>query len=211
MLTATYALVAISAEQQNIRRVLKKLEESVDDNFLDRDSVERDTLEAMLEKLAVVDQYFHARVVVRSVIPTIRNATTAKEDLLGELDTWSRHAKSIIQHLRGYGKTITTSMIPRAEELYLSMEQFCQTLVKRLDQEEAELFPLAQQVLTPDEWFKVATHCLLSEKETQGRKHLQRLSESDLLRNPTRAGIERRIKQRYTPVLDMGDSQTMWP
>lgn len=213
MLTATYALVAISAEQQNTRRILSRMENSVDDNFLDRSVIEPVELKTALGKLTMVDQYFHARVVERSVIPIIRNATAAKEDLLGELEAWSRHAQSILQHLRGYLEAHGKSRIEqRAEELHASMEQFCHALMKRLDQEEAELFPLAQQVLTSDEWFEVATHCL-ADKESQARKPLQQLSEADLFKQPapTRNGIERRMKQRYAQALDMGESQTMWP
>lgn len=209
MLTETYALVAITAEQQNMRRVLSNLKESIDDNFLDRQNVEPDEIESMLNKLVLVERYFHARAVVRSVIPSIRHATTAKEDLLSELDALSAHAKLILQNLREGSQSSANLSSLRIEKLHFSMQQFCQILLKRLDQEEAELFPLAQQVLTPDEWFEVATHCLLSERDNRSRNQLQQLSESDLSRRSTRAGIERRMKKRYSSGLNMSESYTM--
>jgi hemerythrin-like domain-containing protein len=44
-----------------------------------------------------------------------------------------------------------------------TIDLYCQNLLKRLDKEEQELLPLAQKVISSDEWFEIGTQFLAQE------------------------------------------------
>ena len=60
MLTATYSIVAISAEQKNTRKLLAKLQQSIRNIWKNFQEIDFAGVEAAIHKLAQFDQFFHS-------------------------------------------------------------------------------------------------------------------------------------------------------
>jgi len=51
-----------------------------------------------------------------------------------------------------------------------SLETYCQNLMKRLTTEELQILPLAQRVISNDEWFDIAAKFISHESERRGNR-----------------------------------------
>ncbi|RJG05585.1 hypothetical protein D3870_05735 [Noviherbaspirillum cavernae] len=169
MLTATYSLVAIVNEQNNLRRALHSLQQYIQnawDGMLHH--VDLDRIEHAFNSLTEFDSYCHSRKVEQHLIPAIRRATSEADTLLAELDAISatglhllRSVGDQLRHAIDLGETWL-------HEVSNSLVQYCRKLLKRLAKEEAELFPIAHRVLSVDEWFAIAEKFLSADGQTHG-------------------------------------------
>lgn len=165
MLTATYSIVAISAEQKNARKLLVKLQQSIVNvwkNFQESDFA---SVEAALNKLAQFDRIFHSRKMEKYVIPAIKNATHAADPILEELDALSTYCVKILQALPGQMHQALGQGIAKQKEVRRAMEMYCSKLQLLLTKEEQELLPLLPQVLSGDEIFELGAQFLAEDGE----------------------------------------------
>ena len=63
---------------------------------------------------------------------------------------------SVLESIRNQWKPAIEQQIGKTQELYGAMKIYCDTLFKKLDKEEQELFPMATRIFSVDEWFAIA-------------------------------------------------------
>ncbi|WP_334186990.1 hypothetical protein [Noviherbaspirillum sp.] len=169
MLTATYSLIAISNEQSAIQRILRKVQQSLQSLRKNLQQIDLPALNAIFEQVTHFDMLCHARKVERYLVPAIKAVTHAADDLLAELDLLSSSASML---LRSAGDAVGRRVADREQlmETHSSLEQYCHKMSIRLAREESELFPLAQRVLSVEEWFAVAENFLSDDERTLTRR-----------------------------------------
>lgn len=179
MLTATYSIVAISAEQKRARKLLVKLQQTIVNawkNFQDSDFA---GIEAALHKLALFDQKFHARKVEKYVIPAIKSATHVADPLLDELEALNSYCLRILQTLQAQVHQAIGLGIAKQKdvqkEVRTAVDLYCSKLQLRLAKEEQELLPLLPKVLSGDEIFELGARFL----EEDGAKYENQLEASE--------------------------------
>lgn len=160
MLTATYSLVTISAEQKNSRSILSRLQQTLRSSLDKIKGSDLGGIRAALDKLLQFDQYWHLRKMEIVVIPAIRGRTREVDAVLEELECMSAKGMAMLrtaqEHLRG---ALTQGSL-RLQELLRSLEGYCENLWLRLVKEETELLPLLKRSLTSEQWFPIATRFL---------------------------------------------------
>lgn len=169
MLTATYSLIAISNEQNAIQRVLRKVQQSIQSLRRNVQQIDLIALRTVFEQVTHFDMLCHARKVERYLIPAIKAVTHAADGLLAELDLLSASGSKL---LRSAGDVIGRRFADRDQliETHGSLDLYCQKMAIRLDREEIELFPLAQRMLSVEEWFAVAEKFLSDDKRALTRQ-----------------------------------------
>lgn len=172
MLTATYSIVAISAEQNNARKILAKLQQSISAIWKNLQEIDFASVESAVHKLTQFDQFFRSRKVERYVIPAIRNATREVDSLLAELESLSAFCLRILQSLPQQVRHVLDQGVMKRKELRRAMELYCSNLLLRLAKEEEELLPLVHRVLSGDEIFELAAKFLSDDS----KKHEERQS-----------------------------------
>jgi hemerythrin-like domain-containing protein len=171
MLTATYSIVAISAEQKNTRKLLAKLQLSIRNIWKNFHEIDFAGVEAAIHKLAQFDQIFHSRKMEKYVIPAIKNATHAVDGLLDELEALSEFCVQILQSFPNQVRQALDQGIAKQKELRRAMELYCSNLQLRLVKEEQELLPLVHQVLNGDEIFELGAQFLSDDgKKYEGQQ-----------------------------------------
>lgn len=160
MLTATYSLVAITNEQNNTKRILHKLQQGIQNLQASLQRVDLNALKSMFNKLTQFDHHCRRRKVEAHLIPVIRNATTAAEPLLAELESISDAGRRMLRTVRQELCRALDEVREKAGTICASMQFYCQGLLTRLAREEEQLFPMAGRVLSVEEWFTVAAKFL---------------------------------------------------
>jgi len=163
MLTATYSLVAIAAEQENARSRLDRLQQYIHSAWKSLQHIDFGFIENALNKLMQFDKYCRSRKIEMYLIPALRNATHEAESLADELDRLSATATSI---LRSIGEQLTAAFFSGRisfPEICQAMDLYCRKLAARLEREEQELLPLARIRLSTEEWFAIAAQFLSDE------------------------------------------------
>ncbi len=171
MLTATYSLVAISAEQKNARSILSTLRQYIHSCWKSLQDLDLVKIEAAFNKLTQFDQYCHARKVEMYVIPAVRGATREVDSLLAELESMSARGIDILRSVQDQLRQAFDQGIVKINELCNAMEVYCDNLFKRLAKEEEELLPMVGRLLTVDEWFPIAAKFLKDDAENLKRRH----------------------------------------
>lgn len=170
MLTATYSLVTISAEQKNSRSILSHLQEYIKaclKKIQDNDLL---TLRAAFEKIAQFDQYCHARKMELYVIPTIRGMTREVDALIEELESISARGIAILRSAQEKLRNALEQGVAHLSELCRSMDVYCENLLQRLAKEEEELLPMVKRSLDTEGWFQIAEKFLTDEAYTPKRR-----------------------------------------
>lgn len=160
MLTATYSLVAITNEQNAMRRMLCKLQNYVQNTWKDLENLSRARIEAAFGSLTQIDGWLHNRKVEIYLIPTIRRVTREADGLLAELDLMTASAVHSLYSLKEQIGMAFDGGRLTANELMHSMEVYCHHALDRLAREEKELFPLARRIFSIEEWFVIAERFL---------------------------------------------------
>lgn len=171
MLTTTYALAAISIEQKTTRSMLNKLEQKIPkDNSKNQTSFDLNYLKTLFTQVIQFDRYCRGRKLEVYIIPAIHKASIELDALLAELESLSAQGLKMIRSLYEQIQLFVQNGVEQADSFFATVECYCQNLRKRLNQEEKELFPIAQRVLSFDQWFSIAVECLSEEAESQRRK-----------------------------------------
>jgi hemerythrin-like domain-containing protein len=170
MLTATYSLVAISAEQEKARGLLSRLHQYVQSAWQGLQNVDLSFLDAAFQRLLQFNDYCRNRKIERYLIPALRCATRDADALIAELDALSARGAEILHAIgRHLASALEVSSL-RAGELCHSMELYCRSLSTRLQKEDDLLLPLARRLLSVEEWFSLAAKFLADDAQASGRR-----------------------------------------
>jgi len=160
MLTATYSLVAIRAEQDKAHRLLSRLQQYIQSGWQSLRNLDFAVLESAFNKMLHFDNYCRCRKVELYLIPAIRRVTREADTLLAELEALSAAGAEMIRLARSRLADVFEVGSAAAHEACRSIDQYCFSLQARLRKEDAELFPMARRVLSVEEWFSVAAQFL---------------------------------------------------
>lgn len=161
MLTATYTLVALSVEQANIRVSLQSFQKYVQATLLRQHGMSLNQLEFAYESLNRLYQACHWRKIEMYLIPAIRQATQQADQLLEELGRLNDTALNVIRSLQEQVAKSQRDNEACGEEIAERIDNFCDSMLNRLDKEEKELFNLARSTIGGEAWFAIANQFLL--------------------------------------------------
>ncbi|SNS70110.1 hypothetical protein SAMN06265795_10595 [Noviherbaspirillum humi] len=169
MLTATYAQVAIVAEHNKVRSVLQDLQQCIQNCMRTAAGAGYATLKSTFFKLKEFHDSFRWRKIERHLLPSLRRFNPEAATLIDELESISDRACELLhtadlqleQANHGAGRV--------ADDVCESMGMVCHHIQLRLDREEQELMPLAQRLLSVEDWFGIAAR-FLSEEPVGGLK-----------------------------------------
>lgn len=170
MLTATYSLVAIAAEQDKARSKLRKLQQYIHSAWKGIQEIDFGFLETAFNKLMQFDKYCRNRKIEMYLIPALRTANREAQQLIAELEALSATSVSI---LRSIGEQLTSSFSAgciRIGEICQAMQVYCYKVSARLEKEEQELLPMARRLFSTEEWFAIAAQLLSDVPDAYGRR-----------------------------------------
>jgi hypothetical protein len=171
MLTATYTLVALSVEQTSVRVSLQSLQNYVQNNLRSQAALTPAQVEYACGTLKRLYENCHWRKLDKFVIPAIRRATRACDDLLAELESLSEAAADAMAAALRAIEAGALEPQARLRAFCAAIERFCGALLQRLEREEQELFKAAGSLVPGEAWFAVANQMLAHEsyrKESRG-------------------------------------------
>jgi hemerythrin-like domain-containing protein len=185
MLTATYTLVALSVEQTSVRVSLQSLHKLLHTNFLHQSALTEGQVEYACGALKRLYESCHWRKLDKFLVPAIRRATRMADQLLQELDNLSQAAAdAMAAALRALGGTFADTEV-RVTQFCAAVDGFCSSLLKRLEREEKELFPVARAVISGEAWFAIANQMLAHDAYQQESRGIE------MEFRPGRAGFRR--------------------
>jgi len=161
MLTSTYALVALSVEQTSIRKNLTAFRNSVSNSGNDRQTTDQASLKSLLNKINRLHQRCHWRKVDIYLIPAIRKATKQADLLLAELESLNLLGLSVLRSIRDRLQPAIRHSAVKFEELCASVELYCNTMLKKMEKEDRELFAVARHAIPSEQWFEMAQQFLV--------------------------------------------------
>jgi len=160
MLTETYTLVTLSVEQTSVRLSLQSLQKLLQSNFLHQSALSQRQVEYACDSLKRLYENCHWRKLDKFLIPAIRRISRAADGLLEEFDALSQAAADA---MAAAVRTVGGAAIEgeaRVAQFCAAIDRFCTALLKRLEREEQELFPVARTVISGDAWFAIANQML---------------------------------------------------
>lgn len=169
MLTATYSLVAIHAEQDKAHSILSRLQQYIRGAWQGLQALDFSFLESAFNKMLHFDDYCRSRKVELYLIPAMRRVTSEADALIAELESLSAAGAGLLRSIRNQLAGALDSG-GAAGEIHESMERYCDNMRARLGKEDTELFPMARRVLSIEEWFSVAAQFLSEEERNYGRR-----------------------------------------
>lgn len=170
MLTATYSLVAIAAEQDKSRAMLSRLQQYLQSTWKGLQSIDFSFLESAFGKLMQFDKYLGTRKLERFLIPSLRHAGRDAENLVAELDALRSKGAGILRSIGEQLAEAFESSAVKINRICHAMESYCGTVLVRLEREERELIPLARRMFSIDDWFTVAAQFLSDDGDADGRQ-----------------------------------------
>ncbi|HYD95154.1 MAG TPA: hypothetical protein VEC01_07505 [Noviherbaspirillum sp.] len=185
MLTATYSLVAMSAEQDKTRSRLSRLQQYLQSSWKGLQAIDFSFLETAFSKLLQCEKYFRTRKLERYLIPALRGAGREAEMLVAELDALSAKGMSYLRAVGDQLSGAAGSGTLKVGELCHAMQRYCDCLAVRIEREERELIPLARRVLSVEEWFAVAAQFLADDGASDGRHAARARAAGFGARHPT--------------------------
>ena len=170
MLTVTYALVTLSVEQKKSRGTLSSLQEQIQLCAEKRGPGDRSCIESILYRLVQFDEACHWRNLELYVIPALRRPTNEAHALIAELEALSSMGENILRSVRSRLRQAYEQGNDGIKELCCAMERYCHSLLQRLAKEENELLPMAQRIISSDEWFDIAAQFISHDAENHAHK-----------------------------------------
>jgi hemerythrin-like domain-containing protein len=167
MLTATYSLVALSAEQKNARSILCKLQMHIQNILHDLQSINQTCVENALIKLEQLEQYCQTRKFEMYVIPAIRRTTREADPILAELDSLSLRGMLLLRDTHARLNQAFNQGLSEVKKVCTAMDLYCRNLLKRFAKEEEELLPIIRGLLPVDEWFNIAAKFLSDDAKSK--------------------------------------------
>jgi hemerythrin-like domain-containing protein len=160
MLTATYTLVTLSVEQASVRLSLQSLQKMLQSTFLPQAALTPGQVDYACNALQQLYDICHWRKIEKYVIPAISRTTREADQLLLDLDQLSLAAASAMSAATDRLGVMTIDSEERVAQFCAAIDAFCSSLLKRLEREEQELFPVARTVISGEAWFSIANQML---------------------------------------------------
>ncbi len=180
MLTLTYALVALSVEQKKVQGRLLELQQGLQKERSRKLNAEQSELESLLADFVLLDDACRSRNMELYVLPAVRSATSEADSLLADIETMTSMGRIILRNVRTNLRRVASQGSVGVNDFFDSLESYCQNLMKRLTTEELHILPLAQRVISSDEWFDIAAKFISHESEKHPRKMFDQESVSIL-------------------------------
>lgn len=170
MLTATYSLVAISAEQDKTRNLLHRLQQFVQAAWKGVQSIDFGFLDAGYNRLTQFDHYCRNRKIEAYLIPALRGFSNEADKLIAELEVVNAKARHVLQVVgRHLAASVNMSHL-QISQVYDAMQAYCRHASERLTLEEQWLLPLARRLFSVEDWFSLATQFLSGDGRSSGRQ-----------------------------------------
>lgn len=169
MLTATYAMLNLSVEQEHARTLIAQIQQFCRHCSAGLRDTNLPDLKSVASQLTQFDESGHRRKVEMHVIPAIRSATREADPLFAELESLNAQDDSILTSLKALLSLSVDQWMVKLKELCCLMELHCQVLLKKLEKEDA-LFALAQRLLPSEQWFAIGTQFLSLDAENHAHK-----------------------------------------
>ncbi len=155
MLIATYALSTLSVEQKKERSFIAHMQLYLHAHAAQPQHIDPVCLEAQLNELTAFAEARHQSKVDACLLPAVRAASHDAAPLLADLENLSRAGHDMLRSVRKYLRHALRDGVVQIENLCRTLERYCQNLLERLAKEEHELLPLAQRVISSDNWFAI--------------------------------------------------------
>lgn len=176
MLTATYSLVAIAAEQDNARGMLSRFRQYLQATWKGFQGFDFAFLEKAFNKLLQFDAYCRNRKLERYLIPALRSVSKEADVLIGELESLSNKGLSLIRFVREQIASAVEVTTTKVSDIFAAMEHYCNYLFNRLEREERELMPLARRLLSIEDWFNIAAQFLSTDGGRRTKPRSRRIA-----------------------------------
>lgn len=167
MLTATYALVALSVEQASMRLNLLAFQQYVRANLMQQNSITLSQFEYACNSLDTLYQACQWRKMDMYLIPALRGATERADQLLDELAQLNQSALTAVRALQEQAEALAETREGQVDGICEKLETFCSAMLKRLEIEELELFAIARNSIAGDAWFSIANQLMLHDKRVE--------------------------------------------
>ena len=175
MLTMTYAFLSLSIEQQRLHNLLSSAQQLLDITAANGQSLDSTSLAAVSEQFSRLDASCRISKVEMYVIPAVKKATKEADFLLAELESSNAIRRQLLDSVREWVQCALSHKPVEPKplemgELYSSIELYCNNLLERFAKEEKELLPLAQRVISSDEWFSMGAQFLSIDTKHKARR-----------------------------------------
>lgn len=160
MLTTTYSLIVFSAEQNGIRTKIASLRDHVEQGVRGVSVMDGDIIEGVLKQLHDFHEWMQRRKIDNYLISKMRKISGHAASLLAELESLGLLSLNILRSIKEKLVQAIGRGGLRLVEFQGAVELYCTTVLKKIDKEENELFPMASRVLTAEDWFQVAKQLL---------------------------------------------------
>jgi hypothetical protein len=173
MLTLTYALVALSVEQRKVKGRVLELQQDIQVERKQRLLTNQAHVESLVSQFIRLDEACRSRNIERYVLPAIRSATAEADSLLADIDALTLMGRITLKTVHARLRQAATRGSFELDFLCDSLQQYCQDMLKRLELEESQVLPLAQRVISSDEWFDIAARFISSDLGRGEREKLE--------------------------------------
>ena len=163
MLTATYVLLTLSIEQKKERHFISRLLQHVQSIARRPQEIDPVLIESQLKELTSFAESRHQRKVEACLMPAVRAADSNCAALINDLEALSRLGKAMLNAVHKCLHRAMRRSASQGKFLCRTIDMYCQNLLTRLDKEEQELLPLAQKVISSDDWFEIGSKFLAQE------------------------------------------------
>lgn len=165
MLTATYVLLTLSIEQKKERHFISRLLQYVQSISRRPQEIDPAFIESQLKQLTSFAEARHQRKVEACLMPAVRAAEPGSTALINDLETLSQRGSAMLNAVYRCLRRAMRRSASQGKFLCKTVDLYCQNLLKRLDKEEQELLPLAQRVISSEEWFEIGSKFLAQDDD----------------------------------------------
>lgn len=161
MLTTTYSLMVLLGEQQKARGLLSSLEQHLDqETYNGFEGVDSTWLQHAYLKLVAAYSFCRERKIEQYVMPSVRELAPDAKTLFASLDFHAAYSARLVEYAHGQVRRAMKGLQVDVSTVVATMQLYCKQMMERLLLEQESLFPLAQRLLSEDEWFRIASQCL---------------------------------------------------
>lgn len=188
MLTATYSIVVLNAEQDKTRHILARLQHYIETTWKGLHNLDLAFLSAAFDKLVQFDKYCRGRKLEIYLIPVLREMSREAAMLIAELEALNDNATMLLRSIGEQLKAMFDSDSGRRGDLCENLRHCCMHFSTKLDREERELLPMARRLLAVEDWFSIAAQFLADDSTTSGGRNPSRPALVKPAHNGLRAG-----------------------
>ena len=162
MLTTTYAFLSLSMEQKKLHILLSSAQQLLQINS-DPQRLDGATLKSVVKKFARLAASCRKRKLEMYVVPAVQSATHQFDQRLSDMESSRVIARQILDLVKSWARAVPVENNDNTASVYASIERSCTHLRERLAMEENELLPLAQRVISNDQWFTLGAQFLVAD------------------------------------------------